>query len=317
MAEDEHRPDTHRARWVRFAALITAAVAAVGIAVAVWWEQEPTEDELKELAGVKGKSELSIGVKVDIPGIGYRDEHGVISGFDVDIAYLLAADLGFDRSEVRLVEIDNEDRSRMRGVDGRPVDLVVATYSATTERAAVSGVNFSFPYLETEQSVLTRRDHRQVLALTELANEKVCTLTTSTSVQAAEAAGAEIVYRQTIKECVDELLAGTLDAVTTDAVILAGFTHRQPDKLLHHDIALEAKELWAVNAGDNKALLALVNLALYRSQTDPADKRWEEAFDRHLRPMVPDSPPQLLPLDEQRGATEVEVRLWPWERLGG
>jgi glutamate transport system substrate-binding protein len=308
----------HRAKWVRLASLITAAVVAIGVTVAVWWEQVPTEDELKEQAGLKSKAELVIGVKVDMPGIGYRDPNtGVIAGFDVEIAYLLAADLGFERSKVRLVEIENEDRSKMRGTDGKLVDLVVATYSATAEREEVTGVSFSFPYLETEQSVLTRENHKPVLALTELKDESVCTLTTSTSVSAAEMAGAEIKYGQTIAECVDLLLTGQVDAVTTDAVILAGFTQMHPDTLRHHDIALEAKELWAVNTGGNEALRTLVNLALYRSQNDPSDTRWEEAFDEFIQPMARDSPVQLIPLRQQRGATEVEVRQWPWERLAG
>ncbi|SDD35525.1 transporter substrate-binding domain-containing protein [Actinokineospora iranica] len=313
MADGDQRP-----KWVRFAALIAAALVAAGIAVAVWWEQVPTEDELKEQAGLKGKSELVIGVKTDMPGIGFLDpDTGVLSGFDIDIAYLIAADLGFEPSKVRLVEIENEDRSKMRGADGRRVDLVVATYSDTPERAAVGGVSFSFPYLETEQSVLTRKDHRPVLALTELAGESVCTLTTSTSVRAAETAGAKIVYDLTIAGCVDLLRAGKVGSVTTDAAILAGFAQRYPDELRHHDIALEAKELWAVNTGGNEPLRTLVNLALYRSQNDPADKRWEDAYNRHLRPMARHSPEQLIPLDQQRGAVEVEVRQWPWERLAG
>src|SRR5690606_31354260 len=100
--------------------------------------------------------------------------------FDIDIARMIAADLGFDESDVRFVEIQNEDRSRMRADDGEYVDLVVATYSATDKREQNRKVSFSEPYLETEQSVVTLKDHPPVLSLTELVGERVCTLSTST-----------------------------------------------------------------------------------------------------------------------------------------
>ncbi|GLW89854.1 transporter substrate-binding domain-containing protein [Actinokineospora globicatena] len=306
-----------RPKWLRFAALIAAIAVVVTVGVAVWWEQVPTEDELKEAAGLRGRAELLVGIKTDMPGIGYRDESGEISGFDVEMAYLIGADLGFEPRKVRLVEIENEDRSKMRGVNGQRVDLVIATYSATPERAAVAGVTFSQPYLETEQSVATRVGHRPVLDLTELKGERVCTLTTSTSVSAAERAGAQIVYRQTIAACVEAMRANEADAVTTDAAILAGFVQKYPTELLHHDIALEAKEMWAVNTGGNDALRKLVDLSLYRSANDPEDKRWEDAFAKYLLPMAKHSLPQLIPPDRQPDVTEVEVRRWPWERLAG
>ncbi|PPK67436.1 transporter substrate-binding domain-containing protein [Actinokineospora auranticolor] len=305
-------------RWLRLGGVAVGVVAALVIAVTVWYQAVPTLDDLKAEAGLKGKAELVIGVKVDMPGIGlYDPETKTYSGFDVDIAYLIAADLGFQSDEVRFLEIQNEDRSRMRGVTGERVDLVIATYSATPEREAGRQVSFSDPYLETEQSVVTRKDHGPVLALSGLAGERVCTLSTSTSEGPLPKAGAKVVYEDTIAACIAKLRSGELDAVTTDAVILGGFVEKYPDELRHHDIGLETPELWAVNTGGNEALRKLVNISLYNSRNDPADKRWENAFDKHLRPMQKASPNQPNPIDEQPEVAEVEVRRWPWERLSG
>ncbi|ATE54931.1 transporter substrate-binding domain-containing protein [Actinosynnema pretiosum] len=308
--EPRGRRTTRLRRW-RLAALLLAV--AVPLAGGYWWYREaPTVDDLKQQAGLKGKQELVVGIKTDMPGIGLRDPAtGAYSGFDVDITRMIAADLGFQASDVRFVEIQNEDRSRMRGADGVLVDLVVATYSITDRREGMRGVTFSSPYLETEQSVITRKDHEPIREAAQLRDRRVCTLSTSTSTDAVSAAGAVMDNSNNISECVTRLLAGEVEAVTTDAVILAGFVSAHPDELAHHDIALETPELWAVNTGDNAALLALVNLSLRRSACDPADQRWEEAFERHLRPMLEHNPGEALPLDRQPEAEDVDVRTWP------
>lgn len=307
-------------RTVRLIALITVlVVAAVAGVILIMDIGPPSEQELRERAGLVGKPELLIGVKADQPGVSLRDPRtGQFTGFDIDIALMVAADLGFRPSEVVLLPVESEDRARMQAKrdDGRfvTVDLVVATYSITPEREAEPGVNFSAPYLTTEQSVITRRGHAPVDALTDLARRRVCTLSTATSESAAARAGQLLISKKGISECMVELRRGTVEAVTTDAAILAGFVAAAPDELVHHDIGLEARESWGINVGPNEALRDLVDLSLYRSREDPHDKRWEDAFDRYLRPEQPANLPQQVAIDEQPEARRVDVREWPWER---
>jgi glutamate transport system substrate-binding protein len=298
------------------AVLVTAAVVAVVSVVGVG---PPSEQELRERAGLVGLSELLVGVKEDQPGTGMRDRNtGQFTGFDIEIALMVAAELGFRPSEVRFLAIESEDRSRMqaRRDDGRfvTVHLVVATYSITPEREETQGVNFSAPYLTTEQSVVTRRDHPGVETLDDLAGRPVCSLATATSESPATRAGVRLTSKKRISECITALHAGQVEAVTTDAAILAGFVAAEPDKLQHHDIGLEARESWGINTGPNEALRDLVNLALYRSANDPGDKRWEDAFDKYLRPEQPANLPQQVAIDQQPDVEKVEVREWPWER---
>jgi glutamate transport system substrate-binding protein len=92
---------------------------------------------------------------------------------------MVAADLGFRRSEVRFLSIESEDRARRQAtdVDGRriTVDLVIASYSITPAREADAAVSFSVPYLSTEQSVVTLTGHQPVSTLEDLRGKKVCT----------------------------------------------------------------------------------------------------------------------------------------------
>ncbi|GGS47846.1 hypothetical protein GCM10010156_03260 [Planobispora rosea] len=278
----------------------------------------PTEAELLEQAGLSGRDRLLIGVKDDTPGIAIRKPDGGYEGFDIEIALMIAADLGFRKSEVEFLSIETEDRARMtaRNVAGQhvKVDLVVATFSVTPERLKDPAIGFSAPYLETQQSVITRKGHPAITSLSQLRGKPVCTLGASTSEPPVRLAGAEVTPKNRISDCVAGLKDEQYEAVTTDTALMAGFVQNEPDLLEHHDIGLEASEQWAVNAGTNQALRTLVNLSLHRSVTDPQDRRWEDAYDKFIAPMQASNPAEQIASRVQPPVPEPDVRRWPWER---
>ncbi|MER6826651.1 transporter substrate-binding domain-containing protein [Streptosporangium sp. NPDC000563] len=321
-------PRRRRFRRFRLAAWIALVLAAVVVGVSIAWVNgPPTEAELREKAGLLNKDRLLIGVKEDTPGIALREPGGTgFTGFDIDIAYMIAADLGFRPDQVDFLAIETEDRARMqaRDTDGTfvKVDLVVATFSVTPERRADPSVGFSTPYLYTEQSVVTRADYPDdnVASLGQLEGRKVCSLGTSTSLaELRKAIKTDPIAELLISKCVDRLADGVpsdraAEAVTTDAALLAGFVAQPERKLRHHDIALEKTEMWAVNAGSNRALRTLVDLALYRSYADPGNKMWEEAYEKHIRPLLAANPGVDVAQAQQPCALPPDVRRWPWER---
>ena len=77
---------------------------------------------------------------------------------------------------------------------------------------------------------------------------------------------------------------------------------------------MDTDEQWGINCGSNSALRDLVNLSLYHSRYDPADRRWEDAYDRNLRTEQPDALPQEVAIDQQPPVPTVRVREWPWQR---
>lgn len=334
----EPRPDpvvaapagTSRSRQLRLAALLVVLlVVAVAVARVVTADGPPTRDELRRRAGLVDKQTLLIGVKDDQPGISQLREDGSYQGFDIDIATMIAEDLGFDESQIRFLPMESEDRARRQARDDREfvtVDLVIASYSITEARIK-QGVTFSAPYLSTEQSVVTlKSDTRRVDSLRDLRGRKVCTLSTSTSENRLRDFGAEAHGKNRISECIQELYDGTVDAVTTDAAILAGFVaHRPGDPwpaslrgekpLRHWDIGEDPSELWGINTGPNTALRDLVDLSLYASAKDPGDRDWEEAYTRNLRWEQPANLPQQVAIGRQPEPRKVEVRQWPWERV--
>ncbi|MEV6490681.1 transporter substrate-binding domain-containing protein [Actinoplanes sp. NPDC051633] len=303
---------------LRLAALGLALVLTIAITmVRLFVGGSPSVEELRARAGVDGWTTLSIGVKDDQPGTAFHNENGTWTGFDIDIAYMIAEDLGLRRGEVRFYAMESEDRARMQATDAGgkrvPVQMVIASYSITAAREARDEVTFSQPYLFTEQSVLTLAGHPKVSTFGNLKGRDVCSLSTATSESEPKNAGAIMHSRNRISECIEDLRAKRVDAVTTDAAILAGFKAESPEEFAHWDLGLDATEAWGVNVGENKDLATLVDLTLYRSLKDPRDDRWEIAYENNLQAEVPANGRTPIAQAQQPAVTKPDVREQPWE----
>ncbi|MDT0305607.1 glutamate ABC transporter substrate-binding protein [Streptomyces sp. DSM 44917] len=166
-----------------------------------------------------GDGGITIGIKYDQPGVGLRDADGEFSGFDVDVATYIAGELGYEPEEITWQEAPSADRENMlrRG----DVDMIVASYSITAERA--DQVAFAGPYFLAHQDLLIRTDAE---APTEegIGDLTLCSVGGSTSAQRMEEEyGANLQNFQTYSECLDGIVGGSLDALTTDDAILAGY----------------------------------------------------------------------------------------------
>jgi glutamate transport system substrate-binding protein len=193
------------------------------------------------------------------------------------------------------------------------VKLVIASYSITADREKMAGVTFSAPYLYTEQSVITRKGHSAVAALSDFKGQKVCTLSTSTSFAAPYNAQASVVTKNQVGECFDLLRKHEVDAVTTDAAILAGYKAKYPNEFEHWDLGLDATEAWGVNVGENQALKTLLDLTLYHSLHDPHDHRWEDAYQRNLQVEVGANKGTPIAVAQQPDVPKPNVRELPWQ----
>jgi glutamate transport system substrate-binding protein len=309
----------------RLAGLALALVLVLGLAIArVFIGGPPSIAQLRAQAGVDGWTELAIGVKDDQPGVAYynKKKHQW-SGFDIDIAYMIAEDLGFRQQEVKFFGMESEDRARMQATDPAdeqrrvPVKMVISSYSITDERKAM-GVVFSEPYLYTEQSVVTRKGHAKVSTFTDLQGKKVCSLSTSTSANALTRAGATVLSKNRVSECFDLLTKHEVEAISTDAAILAGYKALDTkDEIEHWDLGLDSSEKWGVNVGVDKApatqaLQTLVDVTLYKSWKDPHDERWERAFE-NLQSEIDANLPTPIAVATQPPVARPNVRQLPWE----
>ncbi|MEV4174102.1 glutamate ABC transporter substrate-binding protein [Nonomuraea sp. NPDC049709] len=173
---------------------------------------------------------LVIGVKADQPGLGLRTPDGSFTGFDVEVAKYVAKQLGVDPSGITFKETVSANREAF--IEQGQVDMVVATYSITDARK--QKVSFAGPYFVAGQDLLVRADEAALTGPETLNGKKLCSVAGSTPAQKVKTEYAKEVQLQeerTYSACVDRVLGGQLDAITTDNVILAGYAAQHSGKL--------------------------------------------------------------------------------------
>jgi glutamate transport system substrate-binding protein len=182
---------------------------------------------MKELADA---GTIKVGVKYDQPGLGFKDAASDIpTGFDVEMAKVLVASLGIDPEDTSKVEyIETISDNREPFLQDGTVDLVLASYSITDERRELVGQ--AGPYLVTGQQLLVPEDS-DVESTDDLAGEEVCSVTGSTSLENIKAEGMKPVGFDTYSECVEKVLDGTVQAMSTDGTILAGYAAQNEGEL--------------------------------------------------------------------------------------
>ncbi|TMR11571.1 glutamate ABC transporter substrate-binding protein [Nonomuraea turkmeniaca] len=178
----------------------------------------------------KNDKKLVIGVKADQPGLGLRTPDGAFAGFDVEVAKYVAKELGVDPANITFKETVSANREAF--IEQGQVDMVVATYSITDARK--QKVSFAGPYFVAGQDLLVRADEAALTGPETLNGKKLCSVAGSTPAQKVKSEYAKEVQLQeerTYSACVDRVLGGQLDAITTDNVILAGYAAQHAGKL--------------------------------------------------------------------------------------
>ncbi|MEU4134473.1 glutamate ABC transporter substrate-binding protein [Streptomyces wuyuanensis] len=172
---------------------------------------------------------LVIGSKNDQPFLACEDADGNRSGFDIEVAKMVAADLGFssDQIEFRTVRSSTRELAISKG----HVDLYVGTYTINEERK--EKVGFAGPYFVAGADLLVRMTDMSIDGPLALKGKRVCSVTGSTSLQEIKKTkyGAMAVERPGYLDCVRQLLDEKIDAVTTDDAILMGLAAQHPLKL--------------------------------------------------------------------------------------
>ncbi len=182
-----------------------------------------------KMAELAEAGEITVGVKYDQPGLGFKDASAdVPSGFDVEIAKLLIADLGIDPESDSVTWEETISDNREPYLEAGRVDLVLASYSITDERRQIVGQ--TGPYLVTGQQVLVAADS-DITGIEDLKGEEVCSASGSTSLENVEAAGAVGAPADTYSQCAEDVLNGSVAAMSTDGSILLGLAAQNEGEL--------------------------------------------------------------------------------------
>jgi glutamate transport system substrate-binding protein len=229
---------------------------------------------------MKARGNAVVGVKADQPNLGYKDANGKRCGFDIEIARMVSAQLGFDPEKIEYKEIPSANRETAIG--GGEIDYYVGTYSITDKRKKL--VSFAGPYFVAGQDLLVRKDDSSMdEGKTALKGKKVCSATGSTPIQRVKdenlTEASNISEFKTYSECVSQLLDKKVDAVTTDDAILKGYAANAPDdlKVVGKPFSTEKYGIGVPLA--DKALREKVNAGL---ETAFSEGTWKALYDETL-----------------------------------
>ncbi|MEV5238599.1 glutamate ABC transporter substrate-binding protein [Streptomyces cinnamoneus] len=178
----------------------------------------------------KRRGHLVVGAKEDQPYLGQKDPAtGTYSGFDIEIAKMMSASLGFDPKTISFRTIASANRET--ALQNGQIDYYVGTYTINDLRK--KQVGFAGPYYIAGQSLLVRKGEDDINGPQDLAGRRVCSAAGSTPLQRIQRdyPKAVAVAYDTYSICVDNLLSLQVDAVTTDDTILMGFAAKAPDAL--------------------------------------------------------------------------------------
>lgn len=229
---------------------------------------------------IKGRDHAIVGVKADQPNLGYKDANGKRCGFDIEVARMVSAQLGFDPDKIEYKEIPSANRETAIG--GGEIDYYVGTYSITDKRKKL--VSFAGPYFIAGQDLLVRKADTSMDAGKEaLKGKKVCSATGSTPIQKVKdenlTEASNISEFKTYSECVSQLLDSKTDAVTTDDAILKGYAANAPDELRVVGKPFSTEKYGIGLPVADKALRDKVNAGLEASFTDGT---WKSLYDETL-----------------------------------
>jgi glutamate transport system substrate-binding protein len=226
-----------------------------------------------------GSGTLTVGIKYDQPGLGQK-EGETFKGLDVDVAKYVAKELGYAEDKIEFKETPSAQRET--AIQGGQVALIFATYSITDARK--EKVSFAGPYFVAGQDLLVRADNTDITGPDTMNGKTLCSVTGSTPAEKIKkeyATSVELFEQDTYSKCVEALVGGTVDAVTTDNVILAGFA-AQPQyagklKVVGKPFSEERYGV-GLKKGDTE-LCEKVNAALEKMVSDGA---WQKAVDNNV-----------------------------------
>jgi glutamate transport system substrate-binding protein len=272
---------------VRRIGVALAGVAAVGMAL--------TGCSEKKASSVADKKKLIIGVKYDQPGLGVKTTSGV-EGIDVDVAKYIAKKLGVKEKDIEFKEARSANREMF--LQNGTVDLVIASYSITEARKPK--VTFAGPWVVTHQDVMVRGDDASVKDFVSLKGKKVCqvsgsnswkNITEGTNKLNAKAA-VELVPAQGYDECITKLKGKSIDAISTDATILAGYVQREGAtiKVVNAPFTDEKYGV-GLKKGDTKGCDAVNKAIAAMYQDGTAKQLWDKWFGKAGLPFETAQPP--------------------------
>ncbi|MCR4926128.1 MAG: amino acid ABC transporter substrate-binding protein [Clostridiales bacterium] len=168
-----------------------------------------------------------LGFDSAFPPMGYTDDSGNYIGFDIDLAKETFSRLGYTL-ELRPIDWDSKDMELNNGT----IDMI---WNGFTIQGREDAYTWTTPYMSNKQVIVTKKDS-DIDKIDDLKGKVVAVQTDSSGLDAVEKVeGLEASFKKFIKldnyvSALQELQAGTVDAVVMDEIVAMYQIKQQPDK---------------------------------------------------------------------------------------
>jgi general L-amino acid transport system substrate-binding protein len=184
-----------------------------------------------ELLGeVQARGSLLCGVNDAVPGFGFRNPDGTLSGFDIDYCKAVAAAVLGDPEAVEYVALTAQQR--FTALQSGEIDVLIRNTTFTSSRDGGEGATFLHTTFYDGQGMMVRSDSG-FTALEDLANTAICVLSGTTTELNLATRFAGIPYEPLTFEDNEVLqaafVAGQCDGWTSDKSQLAGVRSAFPE----------------------------------------------------------------------------------------
>jgi glutamate transport system substrate-binding protein len=257
--------------------------------------EAPTFEAGTTMARLSEAGALRVGTKFDQPGFGLQGLDGTPTGFDVEIAKIIAAGLGIGPEGITYTEAPSAVREEILIND--QVDLVAATY--TINDARKERITFAGPYYEAGQTLMVMSTDDAITGPDDLraAGSRVCSVAGSTPSQEIlkYVDESQLTLFDVYSKCADSLRTGQVDVVTTDNVILTGFV---ADSDGMFKLAGEAFTAEPYGIGITKGDVAFCEFINETLAAAAADGSYAEAWTSTAGEIAGEPAPELPTADE-------------------
>jgi putative glutamine transport system substrate-binding protein len=190
---------------------------------------DASPEKSSQVRAIRKRGVLRVGVETSVPGLGRLvPETGVLEGFEIDLARILAKELMKNDEAVQFVPLSPQLRGPL--LDNGDVDIVVCHYSITEDRR--KQYNFTSSYYTSEVGILVRND-AGFRRLEDMDGRIIGVLKSATSQAAIEEEagrrGVSLKFEEFAShpEAMAALLAGKTDAFVIDKAILLGYRNEE------------------------------------------------------------------------------------------
>lgn len=181
-------------------------------------------EDSAEVAAIKERGKLLVGVKADVPGFGYQELGGEFEGLEVDLAHKLAEVILGDANAVEFTAVTAKTRGPL--LDTGELDMVIATFTIKPDR--ILQYDFSKPYFVDAIGLLVMKDSG-IASFADLDGKTIGVAqaaTTKDALQAAaDTAGMKVEFAEfpTYPDIKAALESGRVACFSVDKAILMGY----------------------------------------------------------------------------------------------